>query len=199
MSIVYCEIQNNNISVVSYKKNIENPPEYSYIIKDRNDNGFTYQLNDRYNIVWFNGMGNLFSTIKPLEENKVYFCNENMFGGLIRVFTNTRIQDKIDEAFTYIYYESTKELYCLALRAAEARFGGVVIGPNNDNLLVKKFNRHRYLMNKLRRLVPLIGKLALFFNQLYIEVRYRPYNSGAKEVLNRLNNYNGNLKISSNP
>ena len=68
-----------------------------------------------------------------------------------------------DEAFTYIYYESTKELYCLALRAAEARFGGVVIGPNNDNLLVKKFNRHRYLMNKLRRLVPLIGKLALFF------------------------------------
>lgn len=180
---------NNNISVVSYKKNVEHAPTYANIIENRNNNGFTYQPNDRYSIEWFNGTDNLFSTIEPIIENKVRFENTSMFGGYVRIFTNSLKSDEINEAFTYIYYKLTKELYCLALIAHELRFGGIAICPDINNILVKKFERHEFLMNKFKRLVPLIGKWALFFNQLYTEVTYRPHNLGAIKTLKRLNNY----------
>ena len=189
-------INNNNndtnrskISVVSYQKNIMNAPPYAYIINNINDNGFTYQPEDRYQVVWFKGQHNLFSIDTPLDVNRVEFNNENMFGGCVRIHTNTNHRDHINESFAYIYYPLTKELYCLALNASEARFGGIVISPNYNHPLVKKYERIKFLMNKLKRLAPIIGKWALFFNQLYTEITYRPNNLGANEAIKRLKNY----------
>ena len=97
----------------------------------------------------------------------------------MRHFVSTGITDSGHEAFAYLYYPSTKYLYCVVLYADEARFGGIVVQPDVQHPLVKKFVRHQYLMTMWRRLTPLIGKWALFFNQLYSEVAYRPGNSGA--------------------
>jgi len=166
------------IAIISHKKNVPVVPSYAYSIKDTNDNGFTYQPGNRYGIVWFKG-SNLYANINAIESNRVYFENADIMGGCIRKFINSNKSDNKNEAFTYIYYPDKKDLYCIALNANEGRFGGIVIQPELNHYLVKKFTRHQYLMNKWRRLTPLIGKWALFFNQTYSEITYRPGNSGA--------------------
>ena len=167
------------IAVVSHKKNVPDVPSYACIIKDIEDNGFTYQSGDRYPIVWFKGFQYLFASMDPTENNRVDFGNVNVWGGCVRKFINTGITDDEHEAFAYIYYPVTKDLYCIALHADEARFGGIVVQPAKYHSLVKKFTRHQYLMNKWRRLTPIIGKWTIFFNQFYAEVTYRPGNQGA--------------------
>jgi hypothetical protein len=166
------------IAVVSHKKNVDQTPSYAYIIEDTEDNGFTYQPGDRYGIVWFKG-SNLYADIDPTEDNQVQFGNASVYGGCVRQFVKTNKSDGGHNTFTYVYYPKTKDLYCIALNADEARFGGIVVSPASYHPLVKKFTRHQYLMNKWRRITPLIGKWALFFNQLYTEVTYRPGNQGA--------------------
>lgn len=166
------------IAVVSHKKNVPIAPPYAYSIKNTEDNGFTYQQDQRYGIVWFKG-SQLYANVDRTEANRVDFENINMWGGCVRKFINTGQSDNKHEAFTYVYYPDTKDLYCIALNADEARFGGIVVQPANDHPLVKKFTKHQYLMNKWRRLTPLIGKWALFFNQTYTEITYRPGNQGA--------------------
>jgi hypothetical protein len=167
------------ISLVSHKRNVLVAPSYAYIIENIHDNGFTYRPGDRYSIVWFRGFQNLFATTDPIENNRVDFGNIDMWGGCVRKFINTGETDDGHEAFAYLYYPSTKDLYCIALNADEARFGGIVVQPAIYNPIVQKFERFQYLMNKWRRLTPLIGKWALFFNQIYTEVTYRPGNQGA--------------------
>jgi hypothetical protein len=167
------------IAVVSHKKNVDTAPLYAYSIQNPEDNGFTYQPGDRYGIVWFKGFNNLFAGIDPIEVNRVDFGNASMWGGCVRKFINSDQSDNKHEAFTYVYYPDTKDLYCIALNADEARFGGIVVSPASYHPLVKKFTRHQYLMNKWRRLTPLIGKWASFFNQTYTEVTYRQGNQGA--------------------
>ena len=169
------------LAVVSHKKNVEPAPLYAYIIEDTEDNGFTYQPGDRYGIVWFKG-SNLYAYIEPCEENQVEFSNMSIWGGCVRRFVNTNKSDEGHNVFTYVYYPKTKDLYCIALNGDEARFGGIVITPASRHPMVEKFTRHQYLMNKWRQLTPLIGKWALFFNQLYTEVTYRPGNLGALTV-----------------
>ena len=116
------------IAVVSHKKDINVAPSYAYIIEDVDDNGFTYQSNDRYSIVWFK-QSKFYAYNEPCEENEVEFINEGIWGGYIRRFVKTNNCDKGHNTFTYIYYPKTKDLYCIALNADEARFGGIVIIP----------------------------------------------------------------------
>lgn len=167
------------IAIVNHQKNVQVAPSYACLIHDSKDNGFTYQPDSRYSVVWFKGFHYLFSTISPIKNNRIDFGNRSYGGGCVRKFVNTGIIDNEHEAFAYIYYPSTKDLYCVALNADEARFGGIVVQPNLYHPMVQKFVRHKNLMTKWRRLTPLIGKWALFFNQFYAEVAYRPENSGA--------------------
>ena len=166
------------IAVVSHTKNVMTAPSYAYTIEDNDDNGFTYQIGDRYHVVWFK-QSKLYVYNEPNEEYEVEFGNANMFGGCIRRFVNINKWDEGHNAFTYIYYPKTKDLYCIALSAYEARFGGIVVTPALNDTLVEKFSRHQYLMNKWRKLTPLIGRWSRFFNLLYTEVTYRPENQGA--------------------
>lgn len=169
------------IAIVSHKKNINVAPSYAYIIEDTEDNGFTYNPDNGYGVVWIKH-SKLYADIDPCDDNLIYFSNTSIYGGCIRTFQNTIICkfDENHDAFTYIYYPNSKDLYCIALSAAEACFGGIVIRPvAYNNPLVKKYIRHQYLMNKWRKLTPLIGKWSLFFNNLYTEVTYRPGNLGA--------------------
>jgi hypothetical protein len=166
------------IALVSHQKNVSSAPPYAYCIKNVEDNGFTYQPGNRYGIVWFKG-SKFYANIDPIEDNLVNFENLDIWGGCVRKFINTGQSDNKHEAFTYVYYPDTKDLYCIALNADEARFGGIVVSPALHHPLVKKFTRHKYLMNKWRRLTPLVGKWASFFNQTYTEVTYRPGNQGA--------------------
>ena len=171
---------NPMIAVVSHQKNVLSAPSYAYIIENADDNGFTYQPDDRYGIVWFKGSQNLFASMDPTENNRVNFGNVSAYGGYVRKFVNTGIADDAHEAFAYLYYPSTKDLYCVMFNVDEARFGGIVIRPASDHYpMIQKFARHQYLMTRWRRITPLIGKWALFFNRLYTEVTYRPGNKGA--------------------
>lgn len=177
-----------NIAVISCQKNILNAPEYSHIIKNRDENGFD-MIGGRYPIVWRHNK--LFGSIDPSDSNQICFGNTSAYGGCVRKFNNGVI-DYSHEAFTYIYYPSTKELYCIGLCADEARFGGIVVMP----MMKRDLARHRvkYLMNKWRRLTPLIGKWALFFNQFYTEVTYRPGNLGSQSAIYNLKKYVLNIK-----
>jgi len=170
------------ISVVRHAKNIMIAPSYAYIIEDNEDNGFTYQNGDRYDVVWFK-QSKLYAYNEPCDEGEVEFGNAGMWGGCVRRFVKTNECDEGHNAFTYVYYPKTKDLYCIALNADEARFGGIVVTPAYWHPLVEKFSRHQYLMNKWRKLTPLIGKWSLFFNLLYTEVTYRPGNLGALSAL----------------
>ena len=69
------------------------------------------------------------------------------------------------------------EILIIGLSAQEARFGGIVIQPMNYQY---KEYRIKYLINKWRRLTPLIGKWAIFLIQLHDKIIYKPGNSGAK-------------------
>jgi len=166
------------IAVVSHTKNVMNAPSYAYSIDDTTDNGFTYQPGDRYDVVWFK-QSKLYQYNEPCEEDEIEFSNAGFWGGCIRRFIKTNKSDEGHNAFTYVYYPKTKDLYCIALNADEARFGGIVVTPASWHPMVKKFTRHQYLMNKWRKVTPLVGKWSLFFNQLYMEVTYRPGNLGA--------------------
>ena len=83
---------------------------------------------------------------------------------------------KLAKHFSHVYCKSTKELLIVGLSASEARFGGIVIQPMG-NLL--KIYRHKHLMNKWRKLTPLIGKWSNYLIQLHDEVVFRPGYSGA--------------------
>ena len=136
------------IAIINHQKNVSRAPPYAHIIENIEDNGFTYQPGNRYPIVWFKGFHNLFASVDPTENNCVNFGNTSAFGEFVRNFVNTGITDDGHEAFAYIYYPVTKDLYCIALHADEARFGGIVLQPAHNHPLVKKFTRHHYLMNK---------------------------------------------------
>ena len=166
------------IAVVSHTKNVVTAPSYAYIIENNEDNGFTYQTGDRYDVVWFK-QSKLYAQNEPCDEDEVEFGNAGIWGGCVRRFVKTNNCDGGHNAFTYVYYPKTKDLYCIALNADEAKFGGIVVTPASWHPLVEKFSRHQYLMNKWRKLTPLIGKWSLFFNLLYTEVTYRPGNLGA--------------------
>ena len=103
-----------------------------------------------------------------------------MWGGFKRVHINKKEkEDNIGQAFAYVYCKSMDELLIFALSAQEARFGGIVIQPMKNPLF--KTYRHKYLMDKWRRLTPLIAKWAIFLRRLHDEIVYRPGNSGALE------------------
>ena len=176
------------IGVVSHQKNIEPAPSYAYIIKDNEDNGFTYHPGDRYDVVWSKN-SKLYAYNEPCEENEVEFNNQGIWGGCVRTFVNKNKYDGDYNAFTYVYYTKTKDLYCIALKVDEARFGGLVVTPASWHPLVKKFTRHQYLMNKWCKLTPLIGKWSLFFNILYTEITYRPGNLGANSAFIEFKNH----------
>ena len=150
-------------------------PKYAYIVETYDDI-WEENKNTRYPIYWTLGCKNLYSTIEANIYNQVDFGNIDIWGGFKRVFVISKIEDGIGEAFAYVYCKSTKELLILGLSAGEARFGGIVIQPMGDLL---KIYRHKYLMNKWRRLTPFIGKWTKFLIQLHDEVVYRPGNSGA--------------------
>ena len=165
-------------------------PKYAYIV-DTCDDIWEEKPNTRYPIYWKLGCTNLYSTIDANIYNKVDFCNIDIWGGFKRVFVKSisednigifvekKIEDDINEAFAHVYCKSSDELLIIGLSASEARFGGIVIQPMG-NLL--KIYRHKHLMNKWRRLTPLIGKWTKFLIQLHDEVVYRPGNSGATKV-----------------
>ena len=81
------------------------------------------------------------------------------------------------------------------LNADEARFGGIVITPRLYHPLVQKFTRIQYLMNKWRRLTPLIGKWVIFLIQFHDEIAYKPGNSGAKKVAEHFENCTKKMKL----
>ena len=150
-------------------------PEYAYVIETF-DEIWEEKPNTRYPIYWKLGCKNLYSTIEANLYNQVDFRNIDVWGGFKRIFVNSNIEDEIGEAFAHVYCKSTKELLIVGLSASEARFGGIVVQPM-DNLL--KIYRHKHLMNKWRKLTPLIGKWANYLIQLHDEVVFRPGYSGA--------------------
>ena len=155
-------------------------PEYAYIVETQDDI-WEEKPGTRYPIYWKLGESNLYSTVDANVDNRVIFENIDIWGGLKRVFINTAQEDGLGEAFAYVYCKSTKELQIIALSAREARFGGIVIEPMNSSSRFKVY-RHNHLMNKWRRLTPLIGKWAILLRLLHDEIIYRPGNSGAKRV-----------------
>ena len=144
-------------------------PKYAYIVETY-DNIWKEEPNTRYPIIWKLGYKNLYSSIDANINNQVDFENIDVWGGFRRLFLINMKEDKISEAFAYVYCESTKELLIFGLFAQEARFGGIVIQPMANFYDDYHFFRHKYLMNKWRRLTPLIGKWAIFLIQLHNKV-----------------------------
>ena len=111
-------------------------PSYAYIIEDNDDNGFTYQTDHCYSIVWFK-QSKLYAYNALIEQmGEIEFGNAGIHVGVNRKFVNINKYDEGDNAFTYIYYPKTKDLYCIALSADEAIFGGIVVTPALDHPLV---------------------------------------------------------------
>ena len=187
-----CKQLTMGIGIISCKKNVSRAPWYANIIMDENECGFNYNAGDRlgrrYPITWrWREHKKLFSSLNPTINNSVTFTHDCVYGGcsrLIGEWTNGtgRVDNKY-EAFAYLYYPSIQELHCHGLYANEEfvnREGarGIVITPMSDEYL--HIYRNQYLMNRWRRLTPLIGKWALFLKNLYTEVTYRPGNQGAQ-------------------
>jgi len=118
------------LSSIEHQTNIMIAPSYAYVMNNQSDDGFTYKDGERYPILWNKGDECLFSKPEPTENNQIVFKNVDLTGGFVRSFINTGITDEEHNAFAYVYYPSTKDLFCLALQGNEARFGGVVIEPN---------------------------------------------------------------------
>ena len=169
------------LSIIGCQKNPIIIPKYAYIVETYDE---IWQINrmTRYPICWKIGCNNLYSTVEVNLYNKVVFTNIDCFGGFKRIFVNSSTEDRISEAFANVYCKSTKELLIIGLYASEARYGGIVIQPLDDML---KVYRHKHLMNKWRKLTPLIGKWRKFLIQLHDEVVFRPGNSGAKSAYKR--------------
>ena len=124
------------IAVVSHTKNVMTAPSYAYTIEDNDDNGFTYQTDHHYSIVWLKE-SKLYAYNALIElMGEIEFGNEGIHFGVNRRFVNINKYDEGDNAFTYIYYPKTKDLYCIALSADEAIFGGIVVTPALDHPLV---------------------------------------------------------------
>ena len=153
-------------------------PDYAYIVETLDDI-WEEKPKTRYPVYWKLGCKNLYSSTDANSENQVNFCNIDISGGFKRVKVNkvNKEEDNIREAFAYVYCKSTNELLLFALFPDEARFGGIVIQPMKDTPF--KMYRHKYLMDKWRRLTPLIAKWAIFLTRLHDEIVYRPGNSGA--------------------
>ena len=181
-------------AVVSHTKNVMTAPDYAYNIDDNEDNGFTYQNGDRYGVVWFKE-SKMYAYNEPNEENEVEFgfvVDAGTWTGCIRRYVKTNDYDTGNTAFTYVYYPKTKDLYCIAVdvdtRDKTSIYSVIVVTPASWHPMVQKFSRHQYLMNKWRKLTPLIGKWSLFFNLLYTEVTYRPGNVGATNAFMEFKN-----------
>ena len=180
------------IGIISLKKKINQAPWYANIVIDEDDCGFNHNYGGRpercYPITWkLNKYKKLFSSLNPTNNNNVTFTHDCVYGGCSRLIGSwidgSGEVDNQYEAFAYLYYPSTQELHCHGLYAREEYLNregarGMVIIPMPDSYLY--IYRRQYLMNRWRRLTPLIGKWALFFKNLYTEITYRPGNLGAE-------------------
>ena len=183
-----------NLGLISCIKNVSQAPWYANIVTNENNGGFHYnyggRLERRYPITWrLREYKKLFTSLNPTYNNSVTFTTDCVYGGCSRLIGAWGNGDgEVDneyEAFAYLYYPSTQELHCHGLYAREEFLsregaGGIVIIPMPSCYL--HIHRHQYLMDRWRRLTPLIGKWVLFLKNLYTEVTYRPGNQGAQYV-----------------
>lgn len=122
-------MSNNLHSCISIIKNPDDIPDYANIIENY-DEIWNEEKGARYPIFWKLGFKKLFSSTQFNKNDQVNFFYKDFYGGLIRKFTNISKNDEIGNAYSAVYCKFTNELLIFSLFAKEARFGGIVIVPN---------------------------------------------------------------------
>lgn len=87
--------------------------------------------------------------------------------------------DENNEGIIAIYNIYKKEIGYFGISARDHRFGGIIIVP----MYLGNFKKYRkkFLIKKLQKITPIIGRAVILFNNLYNHVHYKPNADGMRE------------------